>query len=740
MQKYRSPVWTRRDPSSGLRPSPLDQPLVNIRGALLGIGAALSLTGAPALAQSSAAAASDASTPSGGIEDVVVTARRTSESLQTTPISITAISQEALEQQQIVNPIDLQRITPNLVITADPSGTGFSLRGQVNSSANATTDQSVGYYVDGVYVARQMGGRFDLVDIERVEVLHGPQGTLFGRNTTGGAVSLITNQPTDEFEGSLLVGGGNYELFETSGVINVPLSEGIAVRVAARHADHSGYGENVFLDRDIGDANNDYIRGSIKIAPADNWRLTLSGDYGDQQSNGRISRLVHYQPALNLGQYLDRDYYDTSADVREFETVRMANGTATLEVDIGGLTLKSITGYRQLDSKLHSDQDTTPEPIFDFLTLTDIHQVSEELQLLGKTGPLDWIFGLFYFNEDGKEHFGVLQGLLDYNKHIDHRSWAPFAQANYQLTDALRATVGLRYTEDTRKLRTDNRFSTLGCLTDTDLLESPPSCVVHRDITQNYVSYTAGLDYQWTDNIFVYFRTGKANKSGGFNDTTARLEPYEPEEVTDYEIGAKQDFFERRLRVNVAAFMTYYKNMQRPFTESTTGRPTTFVQAIGKAELPGLELEIVAVPIDQLEVTASLGLLDPKYTEFEDSTGDRSDEPFTRVSEVSWNVGATYKAILPSGTLSLHADYGHQSSKNFFPSDFTHEPGYGLVNARATFELDKPNLEFALWGRNLTDEKYNVAKVDFFNGGGVVPEYPGDPRTYGASLNYKFGQ
>ena len=200
-----------------------------------------------ATAQTGAVAPPEDAAAGSGLADIVVTARRTNENLQRTPIAVTAFTTEAIAQKQIADVSSLQTTTPGLVVTTNHSGIGISLRGQVQTSADSSVDQSVGLYVDGVYIARQMGGRFDLVDIERVEVLHGPQGTLFGRNTTGGAVNIITNKPTNQFEGSIMLGAGNYDRREATGVVNMPLADGVSARFVGRHMEHGGYGRNVFL-------------------------------------------------------------------------------------------------------------------------------------------------------------------------------------------------------------------------------------------------------------------------------------------------------------------------------------------------------------------------------------------------------------------------------------------------------------------------------------------------------------
>ena len=678
-------------------------------------------------------------TRTGGIEEIIVTARRQEESIQTTPVAVTAFTSEVIKQKQIIDVPSIQQTTPGLVITTNHSGVGISLRGQVQTSADSSVDQSVGLYVDGVYVARQMGGRFDLIDIERVEVLHGPQGTLFGRNTTGGAVNITTNQPTDDFEGSAMLGAGNFDRLEGTAIVNIPIADGIAARIVGRHMEHSGYGENVFLKRDVGDDNYDHLRGTLKIAPGDNWSLLLSGEYIDRNNNGPMVQPTAFAPSVPASDFSDLSFYDSSSEQYAFENIKMANGTATLSVDVGDATFKSITAYRDLKVHTLSDFDTTPSPLFFSEANGHIKQFSQEAQLFGSNGALDWMLGGFYFVEKGPEKYDIFGGFLSYDSHIRHESWAPYSQLTYHFNEKLRLTGGVRYTQDNRDLTASNTLGG-GCFINVSELDDVAGCVSRKDVSDNYLSYSASLDYQVSDELFLYARTGMAHKSGGFNKTNSGLEPFGPEKVTDYEVGVKSDFFDRHLRINMAVFTSEYKDMQRPSTSDSTGVPIVLVQSVGEARISGAEMEVTAIPFEGLELYGNIGLLDPEYTDFSDASGDRSDEPFTRVSKTTWSLGATYELPVSYGIYTLHADYGHQSSKYFFPSPLTKEPDYGVLNVRLSVELTDPRLEIALWGRNLTETEYLVENLDFIAAAQVNPGFPGEPRTYGVSVTHYFGK
>jgi len=676
----------------------------------------------------------------GGVQDIVVTARRTSESLQETPLAVTAITSGGLETAQITDVAAIQRAAPNLSIASSHSGVALTLRGQVQSNSDGSVDQSVGLYLDGVYIGRQMGANFDLIDIERVEVLRGPQGTLFGRNTTGGAVSITTKKPVSEWEGSAKVGIGNHDLREAMAVINAPLVEDVlAVRLVARHAQNDGYGRNVNLDRRVGDDNTEYLRGSIALTPDSGWSLILTADYFDRNNNGPLEHLSEYNPAV-LGDQdavVNAGFYTTSSDLESYARLESWSTSATLEVPVGALTVKSITGYRGYKVDTLDDFDTTPIPAFTNNTLGNIKQFSQEIQLVGSTDRLEWIVGGFYFHEYGSEEFKVFGGFVDYLGEIDHKSKAVFAQLNYELNDRLRLTGGLRYTKDNRDL---SAFNTIGgaCASNPALIIDALTCRADRAVSNDYISYTASADFQITPDILVYARTSMARKSGGINKTTVDLEGFDPEKIRDYELGIKADLLDRRLRINAAGFIANYSNMQRPITSDKEGTPVALTQSIGKARIPGAELEITAIPVPGLELTGAIGVIDPKYLEFTDATGDRTDEPFTQVANVTWSLGGTWTAPVGPGEFVAHADYTYQSRKFFFPVQSARQPGYGLLNARISYRLDEPNVEISFWGRNLTEKKYSSYILDFYTAAGVVTAFPGPDRSYGVSVGYNF--
>ncbi|MCK9544697.1 MAG: TonB-dependent receptor plug domain-containing protein [Novosphingobium sp.] len=351
----------------------------------------------PAFAQSASESAE-----STGVQDIIVTATRRSERLQDVPVAVTALSSTALSNQGIDSVQDVQRATPSLSISpfpGDPGTASVSLRGLVATDALPTIDPAVGLYLDGVYIARATGANLNLIDVERVEVLRGPQGTLFGRNTIGGAINIISKKPTQDFEGEVSAGYGNYDAWNISGVINAPVSDRIAVRFAASHSQRDGYAKSSLTGRDLAPDNTEYLRGQIAIQLTDNWDVLLSADYSDTRfkggqwvtpvaQTGTAAAIVNSQAPADDS---PADYFlpfsknpPSQVDGHYRNTVWGVGGTITGEID--DITFRAIIGYRNLDKYLAgNDLDGSPYTLLQQIYGLDTqHQVSTEFQLFGK--------------------------------------------------------------------------------------------------------------------------------------------------------------------------------------------------------------------------------------------------------------------------------------------------------------------------------------------------------------------
>jgi iron complex outermembrane recepter protein len=768
----------------------------------------------------------------GGIADIVVTARKTSENLQSVPVAVTALNAETLASKQVLEVTDLARTAPSLSISTGGTGPAsivyLAIRGQAQNSPNSLSDTSVGIYIDGVYVARPIVGNLGFLDMASAEVLRGPQGTLFGRNTTGGALNLTSNRPSDEYEGQLKVGIGNYGSKVIEGIVNAPVSESVGLRIAARYGDHNGYFKNNQIGYPQGSVDKDFIlRSTLVLAPTGSrFKATIIGEFVRYADDGNATAVAAINPRVltlpSYGAFINSEFGRfatpaqlpafTAANTRwtdtfsrprtgdsEIDTLQNNNRvdaiSGTLEWDGEGVKIKSITAYRKSFTNdsldLHGFPTSVnpftpflPNATSAFVSTYNNKQFSQELQLSGKTGNLDWQTGLYYFKEKGDEQSRafVLGGVQSARTLSDYssQSTGAFAQLNYHATEALRFTGGLRYTWDKRTIdrhstnnwRLPDNLEVCTVGPNAGLTAAAAPCTDPRKASFKYPAWTLGVDYRVSDQLFVYAKTSGASMSGGFNSRFVPApftQQFDPEKVRDAEIGLKGDFLDRRLRTNLALFYAKQSNVQRIVNALVGTTLTQFVTNTGKVNAKGAELELTALPFRSLEITGSLAYLDAKYvrgsrTENQGTAAapilvDRSGEPVTQAPKWTANIGATQTFDLGFGDLSLHADYAYISSRALDAAtaktlaqggtqaaiDATAignaasiVKGYGLLNGRIALKIDSPNLEIAVWGRNLTNKPWFTNVFNSYTGLGATVQYQGAPRTYGATATFKF--
>jgi iron complex outermembrane receptor protein len=815
--------------------------------AILACGGAASAqsSGAPASgtlnAPPATGAANGPASPAGGpssgqIQDIVVTARRTAENLQRTPVAVTALSNQTLVQKQIAQVTDLQRAAPALSIGTGGTGPSsivyLAMRGEAQNSPNSFSDNAVGIYVDGVYVGRPLVGNLGFLDLASAEVLRGPQGTLFGRNTTAGALNITTAQPTDKFEGYVKVGTGNYDQRVVEGVVNIPISSDLSARFAGRYDGHGGYFPNPNIGRAQGDIAGEYYgRGTVKWAPSSlPITLTVSGDYTHYKDHGNGEAVAAINPTgvialaegeaaglvtpggaipdvrglirpgtLPLTQYINpqfpnsgglksNNWQDTYGapqtgdpqidNLHNFNSAGSA--TANLVIDLGGVKIKSISGYRLSDTGDSLDLSGLPVNAGAFVSEYKQHQFSEELQLSGTAGHLDYIGGLYYFREAGDERSDSATlyntPLEQYSRNLADfisSSKGIYAQVNYHITDNLRLTGGIRYTWDKRYIdrhgvvdfRQPDPICGVG--PNAGLAASVAPCNAANSATFSYPAWTAGADFRLTSDIFTYVKTSGASLSGGFNarpvPPTASLS-FKPENVRDVEGGFKGEFLDHHVRTNVALFYSWQSNVQRIVNDFVNGTTTQYVTNDGKVHAYGLEFEGTVIPWHGMSIDGSFAYLHARYvkgtrTEIEENSEgvgvpvDRSGEPITQAPKWTASVGATQTFQTASGKLSFHGDYSYISSRYFdaqTAADAAQEAtvaaenaaskikGYGLVNGTVTFDIRDTGLEFSLWGKNLGNKAWFTNVFNSYTGLGAVLQFQGAPRTYGGTVSYRW--
>ena len=562
------------------------------------------------------------------IEEVVVTARKREESLQEVPVAVSAFNEDQLERQSIQEFIDVEAQIPGVLIqqTAhDPSIAWISIRGQQQADFLLTTDSSVGAYVDNVNLPRQSGLNANMFDIERIEVLKGPQGTLYGRNTTGGAINVISRKADYEgTHGYVKASYGNKNFTQISGAVNVPFSDTAAGRLAVQKTDQDGWGESRFTGADLYDQDEIFLRGSIVWDPSDRVNVQLQADYMDLDEGGAAEKILHpggnfvngvsdtssLQAGIELlgplapdfsnyadlvlagyaamAGYVDGDLLKTDADADVFSKATLWGGGLTVNIDItDDIQLKSITGYRNWETEQLLDLDGTPFFIIHPLLAVDADFFSQELQLSGSSDRLQWVVGGYYSREEGVDGSSTIfvPALAPIHNftygEVTNKSWAVFGQATYAINDRLNLTGGLRWTEETKKLTNKNRATfghreqRLSAPSDEAVFCRVPGRA-HLPISQcssdhsdsfNDPSWLISADYTVSNGVMMYASVTSSWRGGGQNlradGDLASAQPFAPETATSYEVGLKGDFADGLMRVNLAGYYVDYEDIQR---------------------------------------------------------------------------------------------------------------------------------------------------------------------------------
>jgi iron complex outermembrane receptor protein len=689
----------------------------------------LASNGAAMAAATATAAQAPAAAPNAeptAIEEVIVTARKIEENAQTVPIAITALSGDQLERRGVQRVMDLQYVVPGLVFsqTATSSFSPLvSLRGQTQGTIAITTDPSIGVYVDGVYLSGTAGLASDtLLDIDRVEVLKGAQGTLFGRNTTGGAISFFTKLPTDQFEAQITGGLGSDNRQLLNGVLNLPFAGGKAgLRLVAGTYSRDGFGFDTRRNVRVGDQDIDTFRATLKWNPVDQVEVILRADWVDGQDNGNLVHPLYIVPNPALPVVGDaavgltgaaptaasrlaaiaayqalvaRDPFSVAYNTPTFDTVNTANTSLTIAYDFGPVQFKSISAMRRTKDQRNYEVDASD--LILFTSFTDIHleQFTQEFQLTGLAfnDRLKFATGAFFYDLGGSESSRGYQfgNLLNGNysltdARVKNQSWAVYGQATLAVTDTVNLTGGLRYTKETRKAADlgggGSNAAPFGC-TLPAIYNPTPDCRVHIKLADDNVSYTLAADWTPTPGVMVYARTARGYKSGAANGRITGATPLAgatvlPEDVTDYEVGVKADLLDRRLRVNADAYRSKYNNIQRS-TVICTPACTSYLQNAAKATIDGVEFEATAVPIRGLQLGIAAAYTNPEYKRYLSGGLDNSRERFLEVPKWTYSLSAGYTLPTAFGDLRGQVDWAWRSSMDMAPQDY---PGNIIVVA-----------------------------------------------------------
>ncbi len=728
------------------------------------------MAGVSLLAMSVQAVAQDAAAPSeaGGLEEIVVTAQKRAENLQSVPIAVTAVTGASLEKQKINNIQGLANSIPNVQINSfanSPDSAVFTIRGVGVNDADPYVGTTVSVVVDGVVVGVNTAALASLFDIERVEILRGPQGTLFGANTTGGVVNVITKQPTGEFGGEAQVTYGNYDRIEVNAAMNFPIAENLAGKVSVLHTSRNGYFTNYLDGANLGEVNMSTLRGYLKY---DNgtYDATLIGEYGrtrnGAQTNLNISTpdLILYVPGETS--YSKKFVRGESNDQPSYNNRDSYSITLTQNLETGIGDIVSITNYKKYDHDLFSDDDATTRVLLQTRRQITHEQYSQELRdhlNIGDKAQL--IFGGFAFHQkysldQSTKLDGFLQGLgQPQTQDQKSTSLSAFAQLYYDLTEQLRFQGGLRFSHEKTSATstTANSFTTVagGFAGFNDPIIPGSFISASGKKSWDKLGWKVGLDYKATDATLLYGYYARGFKSGGFTGRIARPEdigPYNPETLDTFELGIKADMFDRSLRLNLATFYNIYKDMQVVQNKTfPNGANSASIANAGKAKTKGFELEMTALPVEGLTLSGALAYLDAKYRKYDttalDALGNNVLVSFAGnrlMNSPKWNASASinYEVAVGEGTAAFFVQNNYTSSKF---TNYTNLPQekigkINLVNANISWTPNDESWSVGLYGRNIFDKKY-FGQIGWFAPSFGIASM-GAPQEYGIDFKVKW--
>lgn len=707
-------------------------------------------------------------------EEIVVSAQKREQPLREVPISIQAFTDTEVDTLGVTTVSDLNQAAPSLDVGGiiGSSQQQLGLRGIVDFSRNPGIDARMGVYVDGVYQGRSYTSDQPLYGIERVEILRGPQGTLFGKNTVSGAINLITKKATERTELQFRGEVGNFESFRGSLFVAGALSDRVLGSLAVSADLTEGYYRNITLDTDTGSRDRNAVRGKLRFLPDDRIEVVATADWFDSTNHSPLSTNRSLPP------FETQQGIESSDEVEAWGTALTVN--YTLE---SGAVLSAITGYRDAKSGLLVDDDLTPVNIQISGLDEKSRQVTQELRyVVPRHDRYDWVGGVYYYdaeNSTGRsscfgadlfhllipslaQYANALSGCVSAPSTVDVRALAGYVHGNYRFTEALELTAGLRYTYEDKsvewvQVNAPNdpvAAAQLEAATGIPLTQSPGvffgavnSSLVDQRSEDDW-SPTLGLNYFIGDTM-LYGRYSRAHKSGGYNTEfmTNGLENFEygSESVDAYEAGLKTVTLGGRLRTNATLFVSRFRDFQVfQFLVNSAGATSLELTNAGRATSQGVELETIWIPVRPFQLRLNVTALDARYNEFENPDPDEPDFDGNKLPYApDWKtfLGMQYIHTLASGGyLTFNIDYSYVGEQFSDPSnaDPFRIDSYGLVDARVRWMPPGGGWELALWSRNLADERY--ARVNNLNFLGTPRTIWGEPRTYGFTVAYQFAR
>lgn len=739
------------------------------------------------------------------LEEVIVSAQKREESLQDTPIAVTAFSAMALQDKGIGDISEIANFTPNLVFdTTSPisglsSGAAVFIRGIGNTDFSLTTDPGVGTYVDGVYMSRSVGGVLDVLDIERIEVLRGPQGTLFGRNTIGGAMSITSRKPAEEFQGSIELTAGNLNRLDFRGSVDIPITDQLRTTFAFSSKHRDGYVDRVLVGDKLGDEERLSFRASATYELNDQWDFQLSLDHTKINEASSTATGLGFTTAFpdgtpggagvlgyglftfgNIAAGLNdlQKYISNIEDDKTFSTGRSGtkleiNGMSFIaNLHFDRIDVKYTASLRTTGGEFFADPDNTPFSITEVYNPDyDHEQTSHELQITGSAFDerVKYAAGVYYFEETGTDNVfvplflpapdlsaGFPAGLNNFAD-VDNSSEAGYIQATWDVTDIWSITGGVRHTKDSKRydytqyLAADIQGNPLpffpGAVTQTGFRPGLSPLVGNGtgSVSDSFeeTTYKFGVDATLSDGTLLYYSFSQGFKSGGFvlRYVAAVEEPlsFGPENINSHEVGVKWQGFDDRVRINAAAYYSEYDDIQVTFFDALGGPVTANA---GAADIQGLEIELTAILTDKLKLEMGYGLTDAEYTSINPIAGLSSainlSSKLVNTPKNNFNIGIEFATELGSNNLAARLDYSYTDEiyNDSQNSPFLYQDAIDVLNASLRYSIGD-STDLVLFVENLTDERY-ITSGNSNYGLGFHSGVVSKPREYGASFRYRF--
>jgi len=718
----------------------------------------------PAMAQSASPAATPPPPAASDtqVEDIVVTAQRTRQRLQDVPIAVSAVTAKDAQVRGLTSIEQLTASVPALDVHVQGSAPAIFLRGVGTDQGAPNVEPSVALYIDGVYYPNAVANAFSFNNIERIEVLKGPQGTLFGRNATGGVIQILTKDPSTTTAIAASVGYGSYDDFSGNFYATGALAQNVAADIAVTYDDRAkGYGYDVATHQDVGKARNVGIRSKILITPDDRTEIHISGDY----AYTRTDLVYQTPPGLIaedgqvgwLGKYITRNnnpYYVTS---------KTYGGAVKIDRDLDFARLVSISSYHKSEGFLVGDDDQTPLPLINYVINQPSSNYSQELQLLSpKSSKIQWALGAYYFHDTAGFLPATLSGLafappgnptsttnyLQYTGDQNVRSISGYGQATAPIFLDTNLTLGFRFTNDKAALT--------GSLNADGFVLIPTG---YESFSSNKPTWRISLDHKFTSEILGYVSYNRGVKSGGYNlfvnaqsFTPAQKDSFAPEQLDAYEVGLKTELFDRKLRLNAASFYYNYKNIQVTIDEAAS----LSVENAAAARIYGLDFDFQAKITQALSVSGGGSYLNGKYKRFDNAVyfppsvttpipanlvplvapGGSGATGFPTVYTPKWtgNLQADYVVPTPVGDFTLSGSVAYYNGANSTAFGTAQLPRYTLVNSTLRWAASQ-TLTVTAWVKNLTNAYYMNALIASQNGNQEIPALP---RTFGGTVSVKF--